>query len=122
MGRLEDRLRKLEEQLVEEPTCQEYLDADNREKVRALYVLAERAALHGFDSGYLLNEYSFRMLAEDTLDQKAKDREIIDAWCEVHGRERAEVEGAKERLLARLEAHSNKAAPTPRLHKTVYQQ
>jgi len=42
MGSLEDRLRKLEERLVHQPSIDEYLDASNREQTRALHVLAER--------------------------------------------------------------------------------
>jgi hypothetical protein len=40
MGSLEDRLRRLEERLIRQPSVDEYLDASNREKVRALYALA----------------------------------------------------------------------------------
>jgi hypothetical protein len=47
------------------------------------------------------------MLADDTPEQQAKDREIIDAWYRAQGRDRAaEAEGAKERLVAMLEARS----------------
>jgi hypothetical protein len=41
LGSLEDRLRKLEEKWVLVPTVDEYLDASNREGVRALHALAE---------------------------------------------------------------------------------
>jgi hypothetical protein len=44
------------------------------------------------------------MLAEDTPELGQKDREIVEAWYRAQGGDRAaEVEGARERLLARLE-------------------
>jgi hypothetical protein len=49
------------------------------------------------------------MLAEDTQEQRAKDRETVEAWYRAQGRDRvAEVEGAKEKLLARLDARGGK--------------
>ena len=103
MGRLEDRLRRLEEKLVHEPTAAEYLDARNREVVRGLHMLAGRLAPYGFDGGYLFTEHSLQMLATDTLEQQVRDRDTIEAWYAVQGRDRAaEVDGAKEKLLARL--------------------
>jgi len=40
MGGLEDRLRRLEKRLIRRPSVDEYLDASNREGVRALHALA----------------------------------------------------------------------------------
>ena len=61
----------------------------------------------GRRADHLILEYSRRMLADDTPEQQAKDREIIDAWYRAQGRDRAaEAEGAKERLVAMLEARS----------------
>jgi hypothetical protein len=65
VGRLEDRLRRLEEMLVHQPTADEYLDARNRQGVRALHVLAERLVPYGFDGGCLFPEETKRMLAGD---------------------------------------------------------
>ena len=79
MGRLEDRLRRLEEMLVHQPSVDEYLDASNREGVRAFHTLAERLTPYGFDGDYLFTEYSLRMLAEDTPEQRERDRETIEA-------------------------------------------
>jgi hypothetical protein len=105
MGSLEDRLRKLEDQLVLVPTVDEYLDASNRERTRALLALAERLAPYGFDSDYLFTGGDRWMLAEDTRERQEKDREIVETWYKAQGRDRAmETEGAKERLLAMLEA------------------
>jgi hypothetical protein len=102
VGDLEARLRKLEERLVLVPSIDEYLDASNREGVRALHALAERLAPYGFDGDHLFVEENRRMLAEDTRE---RDRETIEAWYKAQGRDRAaEVEGAREKLLAKLEA------------------
>jgi hypothetical protein len=107
MGSLEDRLRRLEEQLIRQPTVDEYLEASNREGVRALHALAERLEKYGFDGDYLFVEANRRMLAEDTSESRERDREIVEAWYLAQGRDReAEVEGAKEKLLAKLEARS----------------
>ena len=107
MGSLEDRLRKLEERLIRVPSVDEYLDASNRERVRALHVLAERLKKYGFDGEHLFVEANRRMLAEDTREWRERDREIIEAWERVQGIDKAqEVEGAKEKLLAKLEARS----------------
>lgn len=105
MGRLEERLRKLEERLVIVPSIDEYLDASDREQIRALHELTERLGQHGFDSGHVFTEADRRMLAEDTPERRERDQETVEAWHRAQGRDRAaEVEGAKERLLARLEA------------------
>jgi hypothetical protein len=107
MGNLEDRLRKLEERLIRQPSVDEYLDASNRQQVRALHALVERLAPHGFDGDYLFVEANRRMLAEDTPGRRERDREIVEAWYRAQGTDRAsEVEGARERLLAKLEARS----------------
>ena len=103
MGSLEDRLRRLEEQLIRQPTVDEYLEASNREGVRALHALAERLEKYGFDGDYLFVEANRRMLAEDTPEKRERDQEIIEAWYRAQGRDRAAgVEGAKEKLLAKL--------------------
>ena len=107
MGSLEDRLRTLEEQLVLVPTVDEYLDASNRERSRALHALAERLEKYGFDCDYLFTEVNYRMLAEDTQEACERDRETVEAWYRAHGVDRAaEIEGAKEELLAKLGARS----------------
>jgi hypothetical protein len=105
MGSLEDRLRKLEERLVLVPSIDEYLDASNREQVRALYALAERLEKYGCDGEYLFTEENRRMLADDTQEWRARDRETVEAWYRSQGRDRAaEAAGVRERLLAKLEA------------------
>jgi hypothetical protein len=102
---LEDRLRRLERRLVWQPSADEYLDASNRERVRGLHTLAERLAPHGFDGDYLFVEETRGMLAEDTLEKRERDRETVEAWYRAQGRDRAvELEGAREKLLAKLEA------------------
>jgi hypothetical protein len=109
MGSLEDRLRKLEERLVLVPSIDEYLDASNRERLRSLYALAERLEKYGFDGDYLFGEANRRMLAEDTQERRRRDRETVEAWYRAQGRDRAtETEGAKEKLLAKLEARGGK--------------
>jgi hypothetical protein len=109
MGSLEDRLRRLEERLIRVPSVHEYLDASNRQQVRALRTLAERLEKYGFDGDYLFVEANRRMLAEDTPEWRERDQEIIEAWYRAQGRDRtAEVEGARERLLAKLEARGGK--------------
>lgn len=66
--------------------------------------LEERLAPHGFDGGHLFTEHSLRVLADDTPERRERDREIVEAWFRTQGRDRAaEAEGAKERLLAKLE-------------------
>jgi hypothetical protein len=106
---LEARLRKLEERLVLVPSIDEYLDASNREGVRALHTLAKRLEKYGFDGDYLFTAENRRMLADDTPEKQGRDQEIIDAWDKAQGIDRAaEVEGAKEKLLAKLEARSGK--------------
>jgi hypothetical protein len=103
MGSLEDRLRKLEERLIRQPSVDEYLDASNRERTRALHALAERLEKYGFEGDYLFTEDSLRMLGEDTTGLREREREIVEAWYRAQGRDRAaEVEGAKEKLLAKL--------------------
>jgi hypothetical protein len=83
------------------------LDASNRERVRSLHALAERLASYGFDGGYIFTEGDLRTLAEDTPEQQERDQETIEAWYKAQGRDRAvEVEGAKEKLLAKLQARS----------------
>ena len=47
------------------------------------------------------------MLAEDTPGQQDRDRETVEAWYKAQGRDRvAEVEGAGEKLLAKLQQRS----------------
>jgi hypothetical protein len=103
MGSLEERLRKLEDRLIGQPSVDEYLDASNREGVRALHALAERLEKHGFDGGYLFTEHSLRVIVEDTREWRERDRETIEAWYRAQGIV-PELEGAREKLLARLEA------------------
>jgi hypothetical protein len=106
---LEDRLRRLERRLVWQPSAEEYLDASNRERTRALHALAKRLEKHGFDGDHLFTEENRRMLAEDTPEKRGRDREAVEAWHRAQGRDRAtEVEGAKEKLLAKIGARSKK--------------
>jgi hypothetical protein len=108
MGSLEDRLRRLEERFIRQPSVDEYLDASNRERTRALHLLAERLAPHGFDGDYLFVEANRRMLAEDTPEWREKDREIVEAWYHAQGKDPREgAEGAREKLLAKLERRKN---------------
>ena len=108
MGSREDRLRKLEERFILEPTIDEYLDASSRERIRAFHTLAEWLAPRGFDGGHLFTEHSLRVLA-DTRERRERDREIVEAWHRSQGLDRAaEVEGARERLLAKLGARGGK--------------
>ena len=72
MSGLEDGLRRLERRLVWQPSADEYLDASNRERTRALHALAERLAPHDFD--YLFVEANRRMLAEDTPGRRRRTR------------------------------------------------
>jgi hypothetical protein len=102
---LENRLRKLEERLVLVPSIDEYLDASNRERVRALHALAKRLEKYGFDGDYLFVEENRRMLVEDTREWRERDRGTVEAWNRAQGIV-PELEGAKERLLAKLEARS----------------
>jgi hypothetical protein len=108
MGSLENRLRRLdrlEEQVIRVPSVDEYLDASNREEVRALHTLAKRLEKYGYDGGYLFTDHSLRMLAGDRPGRQDRDREIVEAWYKAQGWDReAEVEGAREKLLAKLEA------------------
>jgi hypothetical protein len=105
VGSLEDRLRKLEERLVLVPSIDAYLDASNRQQVRALAVLVERLEKYGFDSDYLFTEENRRMLAEDTREERKRDRETVEAWHRAQGIDlEMGTEGAKEKLLARLDA------------------
>lgn len=80
MGSLEERHRKLEERLVFVPSIDEYFDASNRERVRALHTLAERLEKYGYDGDYLFVEANRRMLAEDTREWRERDQEIVEAW------------------------------------------
>jgi hypothetical protein len=105
---LEDRLRKLERTLIHQPSVDEYLDASNRERVRSLHALAKRLAPYGFDGDYLFVEANLLMLAEDTTERREKDREIVEAWYRAQGVDRrSEVEGAKEKLLTKLQKRSH---------------
>ena len=107
MSDLEDRLRRLERKLVWQPTAEDYLDASNRERTRALHALAERLRPYGFDGGYLFTEENRRMLAEDTREWRERDQVTIEAWYRTQGIEKTqEVEGAREKLLAKLEARA----------------
>jgi hypothetical protein len=104
---LEERLRRLERRLVWQPSVDEYLDASSRERLRALDALTERLAPYGFDGDYLFTEGDRLMLAEDTREKRERDRETVEAWYRAQGVDRAsEVEGAREKLLAKLEARS----------------
>jgi len=86
----------LEEQLIRQRSVDEYLDASNHERTRALHTLAKRLEIYGFDSDYLFVEANRRILSTDTLERQVKDRETIEAWYMAQGRARlAEVEGAK---------------------------
>jgi hypothetical protein len=105
MGSLEERLRKLEEQLIQVPSVDEYLDASNREQTRALHALAERLERYGFDGEYLFTEENRRMLVEDTPEGRERDRETVEAWHRAQGIV-PELEGAREKLLAKLEART----------------
>jgi hypothetical protein len=103
MGNLEDRLRKLEEQLVHQPSIDEYLDASSREQTCALHALAERLEKYGFEGDYLFAAENRRMLAEDTLERRDKDRETVEAWYRAQGRDRvAEVVLMRHKVLCRL--------------------
>jgi hypothetical protein len=49
------------------------------------------------------------MLAEDTPERRERDQETVEAWYRAQGRDRTnEVEGAREKLLAKLEARGGK--------------
>jgi hypothetical protein len=109
VGDLEERIRRLERRLLWQPSIEEYLDASDRERVRALHALAEWLTPRGFAGDYLFVESNRRMLAEDTPEKRGRDREIVEAWYRAQGRDRAaEVEGAKEKLLAKLGARGGK--------------
>jgi hypothetical protein len=109
MANLEERLRRLEERLIRVPSVDEYLDASNRQQVRALHALAERLEKYGFDGDYLFVEANRRVLAEDTAEKRGSDQEIVEAWYRAQGIDRAaEAEGAREKLLAKLESRSTK--------------
>jgi hypothetical protein len=109
VGDLEDRLRRLERRLLWQPSAEEYLDASNRQRVRALHALAERLVPYGFDGGYLFTEHSLRTVVEDTPERRERDRETVGAWYRAHGIERAaEVEGARGRLTLRLGARGGR--------------
>jgi hypothetical protein len=88
VGRLEDRLRKLEEMLVLVPSIQEYLDASNREKLRALHVLAERLA----PTDSTVNTYSRRETGRCSLRTRPRDASKT---------ERSLSSGAKRRAWTR---------------------
>ena len=104
---LEERSAPLEEQLIRQRSVDEYLDASNRERTRALHELAKRLEKYGFDGHYLFVEANRRMLAEDTPERRGRDQEIVEAWRKAQGIDpEMETEGAKERLLAKLEARS----------------
>jgi hypothetical protein len=104
---LENRVRRLERRLVWQPSAEEYLDASNREGVRALHTLTKRLEKYGFEGDYLFVEANRRMLAEDTQERRDRDRETVEAWYRAQGRDRtAELEGAREKLLAWLEARA----------------
>src|SRR5215211_61020 len=107
MGSLEDRLRKLEERLIRQPSVDEYLDASNREGVRSLHALAKRLERYGYDGDHLFTEGDRRMLAEDTPEREVTDRETGEAWHRAQGIV-LELEGAREKLLAKLEARGGK--------------
>jgi len=98
-------VRCLEEQLIRVPSVDEYLDASNREGVRASQARARRLAPHGFDGDYLFTEGDRRMLAEDATEWREKDRETVEAWYRAQGIV-PELEGAEEKLLAKLEGRS----------------
>ena len=86
----------MEEQLIRQPSVDEYLDASNHERIRALHTLARRLEKYGFDSDYLFVEANRRILSADSLERQVKDQETIEAWYTAQGRARlAEVEGAK---------------------------
>lgn len=105
MGSFEERIRRLEEWYILNPTVDEYLDASGRVRTRALHALAERLTPHGFDGGHLFTEDNLKMLAEDTSEWRERDRETVEAWYRAQGVDRtAEEEGAKEKLLAKLGA------------------
>jgi hypothetical protein len=49
------------------------------------------------------------MLAEDTPEWRARDRETVEAWYRAQGIDKTqEVEGAKEKLLAKLGSRGDK--------------
>ena len=71
--------------------------------------LAERLEKYGFEGDYLFVEANQRMLAEDTPERQERDRETVEAWYRAQGVDRmSEAEGAKEKLLAMLEARSGR--------------
>jgi len=83
------------------------LDASNRERTRALHTLAERLEKYGYDGDYLFTDMNRRMLAEDTLERRERDQQIVEAWERAQGIDKTqEIEGAKDRLLAMLGARS----------------
>lgn len=105
MGRLEERLRRLEEQLVSQPSFDEYLAARHGEQVRALHKVVSYSANYDLGKSCLFTEADRRMLAEDTPGRREKDWETIESWQRAQGRDlAAETEGAKEKLLAKLQA------------------
>jgi hypothetical protein len=76
------------------------------ESLAGPYAEAAHIRLFGapHDGDYLFVEANRRMLAEDTPEWRKRDRETVEACYRAQGRDRAvEVEGAKEKLLAKLE-------------------
>jgi hypothetical protein len=67
----------------------------------------------GFDGDYLFAEANRRMLAEDRPERRERDRETVDAWYRAQGIDKTqEIEGAKEKLLAKLEVTALSGKPT----------
>jgi|SRR5215217_1533078 len=105
MGRLDERLRRLEELFVRQPTADEYLDAENREHARARKAIAEKLQpLPGFPVQRVFAEWDRRILVDDTSEQRERDRQTIEARRKAHGIDpEMEAESANEKLEAMLQ-------------------
>jgi hypothetical protein len=108
MSDLESRLRRLEQKLIELPSADEYLDAENRQRARAWRAIAEEPQrFPGFLRERMFTDWDQRILLNDTPEQRERDRQTIETWRKARGIDpEKEAEKAKERLLAMLEVRA----------------
>jgi hypothetical protein len=110
VGDLESRLRKLEQKVIELPSADDYLDADNRQRARTMKAIAEELHwLPGFPAHRVFTEWHRQVLLGDTPERRQRDRQTIEAWRKAQGLgPGTQAERAKEKWEAMLEVRGGK--------------
>ena len=102
MGRLQDRLCRLERELerANAPTSDRYLAATRRETARRLSSVYERLAGIGDTPTAPHPGHDRELLADDTSERAEADRRIVEAWERANGA--PDIKGAADEARAKV--------------------